>query len=125
MFNDIKQMILACCPCTLNASSLPKNPRSTLPPSTHLGPPMAYVGVDLFDFSGRSHLVCVNRWSGYPMFEALSSTSSSAVIKTLQSWFNILGWPRSIRSDGGPQFRGEFSTFCENYGIKHELASPF
>ena len=38
MFNDIKQMISASRPCSLNASSLPKNPRSTLPPSSHLGP---------------------------------------------------------------------------------------
>ena len=90
MFNDIKKMISACHPYALNAPSLPKNPRSTLPPSSHLGPPMAHYGVDFFDFSGKSHLICVDRWSGYPRFAALSSTSSSAVIKTLQSWFNIL-----------------------------------
>ena len=59
------------------------------------------------------------------MFAALSSTTSASVIKTLQSWFNVLGWPRSIRSDGGPQFRGEFSAFCERFGISHELASPY
>ena len=86
---------------------------------------MARIGLDLFDFSGKSHLVCVDRWSGYPMFAALNSTSSANVIKTLQSWFNVLGWPRSIRSDGGSQFRGKFSSFCDNYGIKHELASPY
>ena len=39
MFNNIKQMISSCRPCSLNASSLPKNPRSTLLPSAHLGPP--------------------------------------------------------------------------------------
>ena len=30
-----------------------------------------------------------------------------------------------LRSDGGPQFRTEFSAFCSNNGIKHELSSPY
>ena len=59
------------------------------------------------------------------MFTALNSTSTASITKTLQSWFNVLGWPRSIRSDGGPQFHGEFLTFCDKFGIKHDLASPY
>ena len=59
------------------------------------------------------------------MFAALSYTSTASLIKTLQSWFNVLGWPRSIRSDRGPQFRGEFSTLREKFGIKHDFASPY
>ena len=59
------------------------------------------------------------------MLAVLNSTSSAIVIKTLQSCFNVLGWPRSIRLDGGPQFCGEFSSFCDSYGIKHELALPY
>ena len=38
MFNDVKQVISACGPCTKNAVSLPKNPRSTALPSVHFGP---------------------------------------------------------------------------------------
>ena len=86
---------------------------------------MACVGVDLFEFGGKSHLVCVDRWSGYPLFSQLSSTSTAAVINTLKTWFNVLGWPRVIRSDCGHQFRGEFSEFCRNFRISHELSSPY
>ena len=43
----------------------------------------------------------------------------------LIGWFHVLGWPRSIRSDGGPQFRGEFSIFCEKSNIKLELSAPY
>ena len=93
MYNDVKQLISACGPCTKNAVSLPKNPRSMAPPSAHFGPPMAYIGIDLFDFGGKSHLVCVDRWSGYPLFSQLTSTSTAAVINTLKTWFNVLGWP--------------------------------
>ena len=68
MYNDEKQLILVCGPCTKNAVSLPKNPRPTAALSAHFGPPMACVGVDLFYFGGKSHLVYVDRWSGYPFF---------------------------------------------------------
>ena len=59
MFNDVKQLISTCGPYAKNAVSMPKNPRSPALPSTHFGPPMACVGVDLFYFGGKSHLVCV------------------------------------------------------------------
>ena len=55
----------------------------------------------------------------------LNSTTTLSILQTLSGWFNVLGWPRSIRSDGGPQFRGEFSSFCEKNNIKHELSAPY
>ena len=30
-----------------------------------------------------------------------------------------------MRSDGGPQFCGEFAKFCDQNGIKHELSAPY
>ena len=104
MYNDIKQMITQCKPCTVYKPSEPKNPRSTLPPSSYLGPPMSPVGLDLFDFGGKQHLTCVYHWSGYPMFSTLSSTTTSVVIGILKTWLNLLGWPQIIRLDSGPQF---------------------
>ena len=59
------------------------------------------------------------------MYQLLHSLSSSSIIKTLSIWFNLFGWPSSIRSDGGPQFRGEFSTFCVSHDIKHEVSAPY
>ena len=121
MFNDVKQMTSQCWPCNIHRPSQPKNPRSTQPPSTYFGPPMSHVGLDLFEFGGKQHLVCVDQWSGYPMFTQLSSLTSRSIVGHLKSWFNLLGWLQSIRSDGGPQFRGDFSQFCIDNGIKHEL----
>ena len=48
---------------------------------------------------------------------------SDAILKVLTSWFNLLGWPSSICSDGGPQFRGDFSRFCDS--IRHKLLAPY
>ena len=50
MLNDIKQLIEKCQACRIHKPSLPKNPRSTAPASSYMGPPMAHASTDLFDF---------------------------------------------------------------------------
>ena len=125
MTNDIRQMVLTCSECTHNLQSQPSNPMSKAPPSSHFGFPMQHVGLDLFSFGGKDYLICVDHWSGYPLYQLLRSTTSESVICCLSSWFNLLGWPSSIRSDGGPQFRGDFTNFCLKHGIRHELSAPY
>ena len=97
----------------------------TPPPSTYLGYPMQHVGLDLFSFGGRQYLICITHWSGNPLYSPLRSLSSEAITSILSGWFNLLGWPSSIRSDGGPQLRGPFSSLCSNNGIVHELSAPY
>ena len=91
MLNDIKQLIEKCQLCRIHKPSLPKNPPSTLPASRYMGPPMAHVGTDLFDFGGGKYLVSVDQWSGYPLYR--KSTTSASIMKTLSEWLNLLGWP--------------------------------
>ena len=98
---------------------------TTSPPPTHFGYPMQHVGLDLFSFGKKQHLICVFHCSGYPLYSPLCSLSSDSISSILTSWFNILGWPSSMRSDGGPQFRGPFSSFCSRHGISHELSAPY
>ena len=124
MSNDIKQLVSCCVECTKVLPSQPSNPMTTPSPSTHFGFPMQHVGLDLFSFGNKEFLICVDHWSGYPFYCHLRSLSTS-VISTLTSWFNLFGWPMSIRSDGGPQFRGEFTRFCEVNNIRHELSAPY
>ena len=74
---------------------------------------MAHVGVDLFEFSGKQYIVCVDKWSGFPVYKMLNSMTTCAVIAILEDWFNVLGWPTHFRSDGGPQFLGPFNVRCK------------
>ena len=124
MLNDIKQLIDGCEACSESRPSQPKNVRSTEHPSSTLGPPLSHVGLDMFEFGGNQHIVCVDQWSGYPLYQRMTSTTSASVIKTLSGWFNTLGWPSVIRTDGGPQFRNEFAQFCDQNGIKHTILKP-
>ena len=44
-------------------------------------------------------------------------TTSAKIIATVSDWFMDYGWPDVIRSDGGPQFRQEFTEFCKGNAI--------
>ena len=57
--------------------------------------------------------------------DRLSSTTTDKVTSTLSKWFNDFGFPKSIRTDGGPQFRGPFDNWCKENCIVHELSSAY
>ena len=85
---------------------------------------MQHVGLDLFSYANKD-LICVDHWSGYPLYHQLRSLTSESVLRVLTNWFNLFGWPSSIRSDGGPQFRGEFSRFYSSHSIVHQVSAPY
>ena len=93
---------------------------STSAPSSHFGFPMWHVGLDLFFFARKEYLICVDH-----LYQLLQSLTSDAIIKVLSLWFNMLGWPSSILSNGGPKFRGDFVQFCNKNGIHHELSALY
>jgi len=124
MKNAIVTKASNCSTCTEHQRSRTKAPlRSTLPSSA--GGPMQSMGTDLFQACGKQWIVLVDRFSGYCFIKQLRSTTSASIIATLTDWFLDYGWPQSIRSDGGPQFRSEFQKFCRENQIIHELSAPY
>ena len=89
------------------------------------GPPFAKVGLNLFEYGGSKFLICVDRWSGFPLYKKLTTLTAKAITGILTSWFNIMGWPKAIRSDGGLQFCGTFPQWCASHNTQHELSSPY
>ena len=87
--------------------------------------PMDFLGVDLFYSEGSNYLCAVDRFSGFPFVQKLRSLNTRSVTKQLLTWFSDFGMPRTIRTDGGPQFRSEFQEFCRTNGIRKELTSPY
>ena len=67
----------------------------------------------------------VDRYSGYLWVKRFTKLTSSAVISHLNDWFLEYGFPERLRSDGGPQFRSEFASYCVDNNIVHELTSPY
>ena len=121
MKNAIAQMTQQCSACQESRPSLAPEPFAIYTAEW----PMQTVGTDLFDLAGKKYLVMVDRFSGFPWVAELRNTTTEHVTNTMRGWFLAVGYPASIRSDGGPQFRDKFRRFCDDHGIKHELASAY
>ena len=110
MNNDIAQVVNNCESCQQLRPTQPNMTSVPDLPSSHASFPMQAVGTDLFSFQGNDYLVLVDRCSGY--YEKLKKTETSYITAMLTNWFNILGWPETIRSDNGPQYRTSSPNFA-------------
>ena len=121
MANDIIQLVGACEACQTLLPSQQPEPLQSTPPVA----PMEEVGTDLFDFGGRPWLIVVDSYSGYPFVARLRGTQTEDILEHLRNIFHMFGYPLTIRSDNGPQYRAPFKAFCEEHDITHETASPY
>ena len=101
-------------------ASLPKEPCIQSTASR----PFEAMSIDLGQYEGTDYLICVDRYSGWPLVEKLRKLDTTTTTNCLEDWFVDVGKPLRIRSDGGPQFRTEFDEWCHEQGIIHELSSP-
>ena len=118
---DIKQLVTNCSVCF---ELLPKQPATPLQ-QTASDYPLEHTSVDLFSLRGKDYLAYADRYSGMLWCDKLSSTTTLAVTNLLDKWMLDFGYPLTIRSDGGPQFRGPFKDWCESKDILHEVSSPY
>ena len=100
-------------------------PQEQIIPETSALGPMDSLGSDLFQIGKNQYLLAVDRYSGFPLIvERLNKLNTKAIIDIMEKKFNEYGWPRRIRSDNGPQYRSEFTSFCKMHNIVHQTSSP-
>ena len=117
---DILDLVNACPVCQEFQASLPKEPLQT----QFALFPMEQIGTDLFQWHGKDFLATVDRFSGYIWCHKLRRTGTGDVTQALAEVFNSFGYPSTILSDNGPQFRGPFKDFCKTIGAEHHPSSP-
>lgn len=87
--------------------------------------PWYRVGVDLFEYGGRSYLSVYDALSNFPEVEELRDTSATTVIDKLGAIFARYGVPYEVCTDNGPQFRSrDFCRFASRYDFRHVTSSP-
>ena len=79
--------------------------------------PFEKFSIDLGTQKGKYYLIGMDRYSGWPMAAPISKKSDTEVITDILDWFIKHGLPVSIRTDGGPQFRGPFKAWCAKHHI--------
>ena len=119
---DIENKVKDCTICQENSSSQPKEPMHShdIPKG-----PWMKLGIDLFEHNKKHYILLVDYFSKFPIIRRLHSRNTGTVINELKGIFSENGIPKTIISDGGPQFRSEFIDFAQEWGFQHIQSSPY
>ena len=117
---DVKRVVEGCEPCQLHRNSQARDPHR--PALEYVIRPIQAIGIDFFERGGHKY-----HFSGMPLYEKMGiSTDNEHTVRQLKRWFATFGVSRSLRCDNGPPFFGKgFKEFCDEYGIKLNLTSPY
>lgn len=119
-----KDIELLCKSCELCQELQPQQPREPMHMHEKPGMPWVKVGTDLFEINGKNYLIIADYFSRFPVVKELHSTTAAAIIAVTKETFGLLGVPREIVSDNGPQFLSRYDQFCSDWGILHTTSSP-
>ena len=122
MSKEIEDMIGRCRTCQELAKSMADTPSQERDDDNMPG---SHYGIDLAYFEGQDWVVLMDRYSGYPFAKRMQKINTAAICGFLTDVFLEVGWPMVIRSDNGPQFRGEFKAYCLENNIIHETSAPY
>ena len=122
--HDTENLAKSCSGC---ANKLNNPAKSQLHPRSYPTTAWERVHIDYAGpFQGHMYLLLQDAYSKWPEVAIMKSTSASATIDRLRSWFARFELPLEIVSDNGPQFSSEmFKDFCRKYGIKSHKSSPW
>jgi hypothetical protein len=120
--NELKVAAQGCKNCTERTPSQRAEELRPHPPATF---PFEFVHADLCSLFGRQFLVMADQYSGWPeVFELGKEATTETVWRNMASVFHRFGYPVTIFTDGGPQFRDSFVQICHQHGINHVSSSP-
>ena len=125
MAEQVAVMCRACQACRECERSLPADP-PLLPTRLASTYPMHRVAADVLSYGGKCWLIMVDVYSGFPLVRDLGKRQDTqTLIKVFTRWFQLLGYPSSLRTDYAPSFHDSFSAWAKAHGIRHELSSSF
>ena len=122
---DIKQMCENCQTCMIFSAKPATEPCVKQDLDITEAQPMDKCGSDLFSYGKNKYVILVDSYSGYVWCQQLRNESTVEVWRYLSNWFNLFGYPKVLKTDDGPCYRGKFTDYCQKYGIKHEVSSAY
>ena len=117
---DIADFTMRCQEC-IKRSGPTKEP---LQPHDIPEGPWRKLGIDYFDFKGKSYALICDYFSKFPFLYA-SKTSWGSLRDRLIDLFASEGFPDEIVTDNGPPFNSQdFNSYLSKHGIRHTTSSP-
>ena len=119
---DIQEAVEKCNLCQEQQNALMTNQCSISEVPPH---PWHTLGSDLFYHKRLDFLVVVDYFSKFLIVRKIPNSTSSAIIKELDSMFSEYGKPYLFHSDNGPCYTSEeFRIFIDEWKIEHRTSSP-
>ena len=108
--NMREQLSKVCQDCDICVETSRQQAAEPPPHKEDLGSyPMEKISTDLFHFRGKTFLILIDWFSGYPFVKDLGrSSSTQKVIKKMRKIFLEQGFPRTLKADYGPEYRVTF-----------------
>ena len=121
--SDIKSLIEGCEVCQKFRPSQSSEPfQSVIKPITF---PLELVSTDIYDFKNNQYLVIADAYSGFVEVKKLKRITSAEVVKALDDFFSLVGYPTRLRNDNGQQLVSEETQkYLSKHGIVQETSSP-
>lgn len=85
--------------------------------------PWEAISSDLFHSGGKTFIIIVDRYSGFPHVSQLRKTDTQSVIKVLWDLFLEFGFPSRCRCDGGPQYQTDLDKWMRQHNVVLETLS--
>ena len=87
--------------------------------------PTEEISTDFMSYGSQSVLVIKDRQTGYIAAKLCKDKTTKSAVEALKTWFFNYGFTSTVRSDGGPCFKEEFSYTMDKLGVKHVLSSSY
>lgn len=116
----IKDRVQSCIVCEKFTRNVQKEPLT----QERAKYPYHIVGMDIFEYGGRSFIAIYDSYSNYLVAIELKNKSASHVIEAVTAVFVKVGFPTIIRCDNVPFNSRQFHEFALQYNIKFQFSSP-
>ena len=120
MTDDIVRRRLSCITCDKSAPSQPAAPPAPLPMPQY---PFELICSDFFSLYGKSYLIMVDRYSGWPSIYT-GVKGAAGLVSSLKTHFTTFGIAAEISTDGGTEYTsGTTQTFLKEWGTRYRQSS--
>jgi transposase InsO family protein len=87
---------------------------------------MQLLSSDYFAYAGKSYLVIVDRYSGWPVIKQCKDETAGELVSALREFFCQFGTPEQLASDGGSVYTSSTTqAFLKTWGVTHRVSTAY